>query len=261
MRKIGAQLELWSRVDSGIEWNSQPLGGGSFERPESIALNLSDMVRAGTDWSRTTMTRKITVICVDDHPVLRMGIAAIIAGEQDIELVAEAASAQDAIELFRIHRPDVTLMDLQMPGMNGIEAMLEIREEFPQARFIVLTTYQGDAQALRALKAGASGYLLKSMLRKELMNAIRTVHAGRRCIPPEIAAELAEHVTDDALSDRETEVLRRVAMGTPNKIIAVHLNVSEATVKGHMKSILSKLGANDRTHAVTIAMKRGFIDG
>ena len=205
--------------------------------------------------------KPIRVISVDDHPLLREGIAAVIAGEQDIALVAEGASGEDAIRLFRAHRPDIVLMDLQMPGMNGIEAMAKIRGEFPQARFIVLTTYQGDAQALRALKTGASGYLLKSMLRKELMNAIRTVHAGRRCIPPEIAAELAEHVMDDALSDREVEVLRRVATGTSNKLIADQLNVSEATVKGHMKSILSKLGANDRTHAVTIAMKRGFIHG
>jgi DNA-binding NarL/FixJ family response regulator len=204
---------------------------------------------------------KIKVLTVDDHPLLREGIAAVILGESDIVLVGEATNGQEAIESFRVHRPDVTLMDLQMPGMNGIEAIITIRQEFPTSRFIVLTTYQGDVQALRALKAGASGYLLKSMLRKDLLDTIRAVHAGRRRIPPEIAAELAEHVTDDALSDREIEVLRRVAIGTSNKIIASELRVSEATVKGHMKSILSKLGANDRTHAVTIAMKRGFIDG
>jgi len=167
----------------------------------------------------------------------------------------------EAIESFRVHRPDVTLMDLQMPGMNGIDAIIEIRREFPNARFIVLTTYQGDAQALRALKAGASGYLLKNMLRKNLVDTIRSVNAGKRCIPPEIAAELADHVTEDALTEREVQVLRAVAMGNSNKIIAGRLNVSEATVKGHMKSILSKLAANDRTHAVTIAMRRGFIDG
>ena len=207
------------------------------------------------------MTKKIKVITVDDHPLLREGIAAVMNGEEDIELVAEAASGQEAIELFRVHRPDVTLMDLQMPGMNGIDAITAIRSEFPNARFIVLTTYQGDVQALRALKAGASGYLLKNMLRKDLLDTIRKVHSGKRCIPPEIAAELADHVTDDALSDREIDVLRSVATGHSNKIIAAQLNVSEATVKGHMKSILSKLGANDRTHAVTIAMKRGFIDG
>lgn len=199
-------------------------------------------------------------MAVDDHPLLREGIAAVLEGEQDFELAAEATSGQEAVDLFRVHRPDVTLMDLQMPGMNGIEAMLAIRSEFPGARFIVLTTYQGDIQALRALKAGAAGYLLKNMMRKELLETIRAVHAGRRRIPPEIAAELADHVTEDALSDREVDVLRRVATGNSNKIIASQLNVSEATVKGHMKSILSKLGANDRTHAVTIAMKRGFLD-
>lgn len=207
------------------------------------------------------MTKKIKVLAVDDHPLLREGIAAVIAGEEDIELVAEAATGEEAIEQFRVHRPDVTLMDLQMSGMNGIEAIQAIRGDFPNARFVVLTTYQGDVLALRALKAGATGYLLKNMLRKELLETIRTVHSGRRRIPPEIAAELADHVTDDALSEREVEVLRRVATGHSNKIIASQLSVSEATVKGHLKSILSKLGANDRTHAVTIAMKRGFIDG
>jgi len=206
------------------------------------------------------VANKIRVLTVDDHPLLREGIAAVIHGEQDIQLVAEATNGEQAIESFRIHRPDVTLMDIQMPGMNGIETIIAIRQQFPNARFIVLTTYHGDVQALRALKAGASGYLLKSMLRKDLLDTIRAVHAGRRRIPPEIAAELAEHVTDDILSEREIEVLRRVASGTSNKIIAAQLSVSEATVKGHMKNILSKLGANDRTHAVTIAMKRGFLD-
>jgi DNA-binding NarL/FixJ family response regulator len=205
--------------------------------------------------------KKIRILMVDDHPLLREGVAAVLHGEQDVELVAEATNGQEAIDLFRLHRPDVTLMDLQMPGMNGIDAIVAIRRDFPNARFIVLTTYAGDVQALRALKAGASGYLLKNMLRKELLDTIRSVHAGKRRIPPEIAAELADHVTDDSLTEREIEVLRRVATGTSNKIIASQLTVSEATVKGHMKSILSKLGANDRTHAVTIAMKRGFIDG
>jgi len=203
---------------------------------------------------------KIKVLTVDDHPLLREGIAAVLQGEGDIVLVAEATNGEQAIESFRTHRPDVTLMDLQMPGMNGIDTIIAIRQQFPNARFIVLTTYQGDVQALRALKAGASGYLLKSMLRKELLDTIRAVHAGRRRIPPEIASELAEHVTDDNLTEREIEVLRKVATGTSNKIIASQLSVSEATVKGHMKSILSKLGANDRTHAVTIAMRRGFLD-
>jgi DNA-binding NarL/FixJ family response regulator len=205
--------------------------------------------------------QKIRILSVDDHHLLREGIAAVLAGQADMELAAEAATGHEAVECFRRHRPDVTLMDLQMPGMNGIDAILAIRREFPGARFIVLTTYQGDVQALRALKAGASGYLLKNMLRKELLDTIRIVHAGGRRIPPEIAAELAEHVIDDALTDREVDVLRKVALGNSNKIIAGQLGVSEETVKGHMKSILSKLGANDRTHAVTIAMKRGYLDG
>jgi len=208
-----------------------------------------------------TEVKKIRILTVDDHPLLREGIAAVLEGEQDFQLVGEATNGLEAIEAFRVHRPDVTLMDLQMPKMNGIEAILEIKREFPNARFVVLTTYQGDAQALRALKAGATGYLLKSMLRKELLETIRVVHAGRRRIPPVIAAELAEHVTDDALSEREIQVLRKVAAGTSNKIIAAELFLSEATVKAHMKSILSKLDANDRTHAVTIASRRGFLDG
>jgi len=207
------------------------------------------------------VTKAIKVLAVDDHPLLREGIAAVLNGEQDIELVAEAVNGREAIEIFRQHRPDVTLMDLQMPDMNGIETIIAIRSEFPNARFVVLTTYQGDVQAVRALKAGASGYLLKSMLRKDLLDTIRVVHAGRRRIPPEIATELADHIAEDTLTDREIEVLRRVANGNSNKIIGSQLNVSEATIKGHLKSILAKLGANDRTHAVTIAIRRGFIDG
>jgi len=207
------------------------------------------------------VAQTIRVLVVDDHPLLRSGITAVIAGAKDIALVGEATNGQEAIESFRTHRPDVTLMDLQMPVMNGIDAIVAIRQEFPNARFIVLTTYDGDVQALRALKAGATGYLLKGMLREELVDAIRAIHAGRRKIPPEIAAGIAEHVADDALTDREIEVLRRVAMGTPNKVIAAELSLAEATVKTHMKSILSKLGANDRTHGVTIATKRGFLDG
>ena len=207
------------------------------------------------------MAKKIRVLAVDDHPLLREGITAVMQGEEDMELVAVATNGIQSIELFRLHRPDVTLMDLQMPGMNGIEAINEIRREFSNARFIVLTTYQGDIQVLRALKAGATGYLLKNMLRRDLLDAIRAVYAGRRYIPNEIAAELAEHVIDESLSDREVAVLRKVASGTSNKSMAAQLEVTEATIKGHLKSILSKLGANDRTHAVTIAMKRGFLDG
>lgn len=204
---------------------------------------------------------EIRVLAVDDHPLLREGIAAVIQDERDIVLIDQACNGQEAIDKFRSHRPDVTLMDLQMPGMNGIDTMIAIRREFSHARFIVLTTYDGDVQALRALKAGASGYLLKGTLRKNLLDTIRAVHAGRRCIPPEIALDLADHLADDALTEREVEVLRSVAMGNSNKLIADGLHLSEATVKGHMKNILSKLGASDRTHAVMIAMKRGFIDG
>ena len=204
---------------------------------------------------------KIKLFLVDDHPLLREGIAAMVQGQDDMVVVAEAANGQEAVNEFRLHRPDVTVIDLQMPIVSGIDAIKAIRAQFSDARFIVLTTYQGDVQALRALKAGASAYLLKNMLRKELLETIRAVHAGRRRIPPEIAAELAEHVMDEALTERETEVLRRVAAGTSNKIIAAQLSLSEATVKAHMKSILSKLNANDRTHAVMIAMRRGFIDG
>jgi DNA-binding NarL/FixJ family response regulator len=202
----------------------------------------------------------IRVLTVDDHPLLCEGIAAVIAKQQDMVMVGEAANGREAIEQFGRQRPDVTLMDLQLPDMNGIDAIVAIRREFSNARIIVLTTYQGDVQAQRAFKAGAAGYLLKSMLRKELVDTIRTVHAGRRRIPPEIAAQLAEHITDEALTEREIEVLRRVATGASNKIIALQLRISEGTVKTHLRSILSKLNADDRTHAVTIAMKRGFIN-
>ena len=206
-------------------------------------------------------SERIRVLVVDDHPLMREGIVAVIQGAADIIVVGEAGNGQQAIEMFRVHRPDVTLMDLRMPIMNGIDAIKVIRLEYPTSHFIVLTTYQGDVQALRALKAGATGYLLKNMIWKDLPESIRAVHSGRRRIPPEIAEALVEHVADDALTEREVEVLRRVATGTANKVIAFELSVSEATVKAHMKNILAKLGANDRTHAVTIAVKRGFLEG
>jgi len=202
----------------------------------------------------------IRILTVDDHPLLREGIAAMLGSETDMAVVAEAANGNEALQLFRTHRPDITLMDIQMPILSGIEAITEIRKHFPDARIIVLTTYSGDAQVAKAFKAGASGYLLKNMLRKELVETIRSVHAGRRRVPPELAVEMAEHYADDALSAREIEILRQVAAGNANKMVADNLHISEETVKTHMRSILSKLGANDRTHAVTIALKRGIID-
>src|SRR5688572_23826156 len=202
----------------------------------------------------------IRVLIVDDHPLLREGVAAVLQEQPDITVVAEATRGAEAIELFRQHRPDVTLMDLRMPDMSGTAAIAAIRAEFPNARIVVLTSYAGDTHAVNALKAGASAYLLKSMLRKELLDTIRAVHAGKRRVPPEIAIEIAEHAADDALTEREMDVLRRVAVGNANKQIAVTLGISEETVKAHMKSILAKLAANDRTHAVTIALNRGIID-
>ena len=202
----------------------------------------------------------IRILTVDDHPLIRDGIAALLDGLQGMELVGQASTGREAIESFRHLRPDVTLMDLRMPDMSGIEAIQVIRAEFPNARIIVLTTYKGDAQAAAALKAGAAGYLLKSLVGKELLDTISAVHAGKRRVPPEIATEIAEHVADDALTEREIEVLRRVAAGKSNKLIAAELDISEGTVKTHMKSILPKLDASDRTHAVMIALKRGILD-
>src|ERR1700739_2514796 len=204
--------------------------------------------------------RLIRILTVDDHPLLRKGIGALVNAEPDMKLVAEASNGQEAIESFRLHRPDVTLMDIQMPSVNGIEAISCIQGEFPDARIIVLTTYTGDAQVLRALKAGARGYVLKGHVHRELLETIRAVHAGQKGIPPDIAAQLAEHATDDALSSREIDVLRLIAAGNSNKLIADQLSIGEATVKSHVTNILSKLGANDRAHAVTIGLKRGIIE-
>lgn len=201
----------------------------------------------------------IRVLCIDDHPLIRDGIAFALQLQPDIELVADASNGKDGVALFREHRPDVTLVDLQMPDMDGIDTIAAIRREFTGARCIVLTTYSGDVQARRALEAGASGYLLKSMLRRELVDAIRAVKSGRRWIPAEIASQIAEYLTSDALSSRELEVLRTVAAGCSNKIVADRLGISEDTVKGHIKNILAKLGANDRTHAVLIALERGYL--
>ena len=201
----------------------------------------------------------IRILTVDDHPLLRKGIAALVNVEPDLKLIAEASNGQEAVEAFRSHQPDVTLMDLQMPGLDGIEAISRIRSEFPDARIVVLTTYSGDAQVLRALRAGARGYILKGNVHKELLETIRAVHSGQKRIPPEIAAELAEHAADDELTPREIDVLELIATGNANKQIADHLSIGEATVKSHVSNIMSKLGANDRTHAVTIGLMRGII--
>lgn len=203
--------------------------------------------------------KSIQLLVVDDHPLLREGITAIINNQTDIELVAEASNGHEAIEMFRSHRPDVTLMDLQMPDMSGIDAIISIRHEFPEARIIVLTTYAGDVLAQRALKAGAYAYMLKSDVRKDLPDTIRSVHAGKKRIHPEVAAQLADHVADDALTSREIEVLALIALGNSNKLIADKLSIADETVKGHVSSVLSKLGAHDRTHAVTLAVRRGII--
>jgi DNA-binding NarL/FixJ family response regulator len=203
---------------------------------------------------------RIRIVLADDHPLLRQGISALLADQPDMELVAEAATGREAIEQFRVHRPDVTLMDLQMPEMNGIDAMIAIRSEFSEARFIVLTTYTGDVQIVRALRAGARAYLLKSLLHRELLDTIRAVHAGQKRIPPEIAAEMAQHAMDDDLTPREVDVLRLIAAGNANSQVAAQLSITEETVKAHVKNILSKLNANGRTHAVTIALKRGIIE-
>jgi DNA-binding NarL/FixJ family response regulator len=214
----------------------------------------------GVENGSATISDRIKVLCADDHPLVRDGIAFAIRQQPDMQLVAEANNGIDAIAAFRQHRPDVTLMDLRMPQMNGIDATMAIRDEFPNARIVILTTYSGDIQASRAIRVGAVGYLLKGMLRNELIHTIRRIHSGQKHIQPQIASEIAEHFIADALSDREIEVLRCVAEGCANKVIANRLFITEDTVKGHMKHILGKLGANDRTHAVMIALKRGFFD-
>jgi DNA-binding NarL/FixJ family response regulator len=202
----------------------------------------------------------IRILAVDDHPLLRNGVVGLIADQPDMKLVAEASNGLEAIQQFRIHHPDITLMDLQMPGMNGIDAIIAIRGDFPEARIIVLTTYTGDVQVLRALKAGARAYLLKNLLHKELLETIRSVHAGRKAVSPEISYQVAEHATDDALTPAEIGVLRLIAEGNANKQIADRLSITEETVKGRVKNILSKLGANDRTHAAMIGLRRGIIE-
>ena len=207
-----------------------------------------------------TEAKTIRILRADDHALLREGIAALVAIEPDMELVAQASTGREAIEQFRRHRPDITLMDLQMPDISGIEAIIAIRSEFPNARIVVLTTYSGDVHVVRALKAGARGYMLKGDVHTDLLETIRAVHSGRKRIPPEVAAELAGHTGEDQLTARELEILKRIGKGNANKEIAAQLSIAEDTVKSHVGNILEKLGANDRTHAVTIGLKRGIIE-
>jgi two-component system, NarL family, response regulator len=202
----------------------------------------------------------IRILVVDDHPVVRQGVAGLVDGQPDMSIVGQASNGREAIQQFRTHHPDLVLMDLQMPEMNGLDALMAIRDEAPDARIIVLTTYAGDAQVLRAIKAGARGYLLKSALHRELLETIRAVHAGKKSVSAEVVYELAEHATDDALTPAEVRVLRLIAEGNANKEIAEQLSVSEETVKGQVRNILSKLGAKDRTHAAMIGLKRGIIE-
>jgi len=205
-------------------------------------------------------TESIRILAVDDHLIFRQGIAAILASQADMTLIAEASNGREAVRAFRQHRPDITLMDLQMPEMNGLDALREICREFPDARIIVLTTYTGDVQVMRALKTGARAYLLKTLLDKELLDTIRAVHGGRRILSADVSYALAEHATAEALTPSEVEVLRLIAAGNANKEIAARLSVTEETVKGRVRNILAKLGANDRTHAAMIGLKRGLIE-
>jgi DNA-binding NarL/FixJ family response regulator len=202
----------------------------------------------------------IRILSVDDHPIFRGGIKGLLSDQPDMMLVAEGCNGREAIQQYRTHRPDITLMDMQMPEMNGLDAVIAIRGEFPEAKLIVLTTYTGDVQVLRALKAGAHAYLLKNLLHKELLDTIRAVHSGRKALSPEASFEIAQHATDDALTQGEVDVLRLIAAGNANKQIADRLSITEETVKGRVKNILSKLNANDRTHAATIGLKRGIIE-
>jgi DNA-binding NarL/FixJ family response regulator len=212
------------------------------------------------DTTMSTVADQIRVLAVDDHPIAREGIARLIVIQHDMVLVGQASDGREAIQQFRTLRPDITLMDIQMPGMNGVDALIAIRNEFPEAKIIVLTTYKSDTQVIRALKAGAQGYLLKTSVHTELLDSIRAAYAGKKTISPEASVEIAEHAMDDALTAGEIRVLQLIASGRGNKEIADQLSTTEESVKSRVKNILSKLGANDRTHATTIALKRGIIE-
>jgi DNA-binding NarL/FixJ family response regulator len=224
---------------------------GSIQPTSGCILGWKDM---------SEHSRPIRVLVVDDHPLLRQGIAALIAAESDVTLAGACSSGREAIQRFPKLRPDVTLMDLQMPEMSGLDAMIAIRREWPDARVVILTTYTGDAQIVRAMKAGAAGYLAKDAVPEELIDTIRTVHAGRKTVSPQVAVKLAAHATDDPLTPAEIDVLHLIAAGNTNKLVGDQLHITEDTVKARVKNILSKLGAHDRTHAVTIALKRGIIE-
>ena len=249
-RRVGATLQMRSRHGAGTEVELRVPGPRRI-RPRSQP--------GGAFGELMTTPARIRVLSVDDHPLLREGIAAIVNSQGDMEIVAQAGSAREALQLFRQHRPDVTLMDLRMPDMSGIDALSAILAEFPDARVAMLTTFEGDVEIQRSLAAGARGYLLKSMPPKDLVDAVRQIHAGRKRIPQEIAAQLAEHIGEERLTEREIDVLQHVAGGNRNKDIAERLLISEETVKVHVKHIMEKLGASDRTAAVAIAVRRGII--
>ena len=254
---VGGKLAVWSELDSGTK--VELTVPASIESAKSRGAPVH-VCGGKLDEAMSENPDSIRILSVDDHPLFRNGIAALLATQPDMTLIAEASNGREAIQKFRAHRPDITLMDLQMPEVNGLDAMIAIRNEFPEARIIVLTTYMGDVQVLRAMKDGARAYLLKSLLDKELLETIRAVHAGKKSLSAEASFELAEHATDETLTPAEVDVLRLIAAGNANKEIAAQLSITEETVKGRVKNILAKLRANDRTHAAMIGIRRGIIE-